>query len=79
MLRPADSGDGAPHRSQRPVTGSARFLVVDAKVGVVREKIEPVTEPLDHGASQITGIRQSIIMESFVDKRKGTIIRLERR
>src|SRR5205807_3100497 len=78
LLR-ADSCDCASHGSERSVAGSARFLVIDAKVRVVRQKIELVAEALDHRATQIAGIRQRVIVKSFVEKRKGTVLWLERR
>ena len=52
MLGRADSRDRASHRSQRTVTRRACFLVVDAKVRVVGEKVELVTQALDHRAGQ---------------------------
>ena len=43
------------------------------------QKIELVAEALDHRATQIAGIRQRVIVKSFVEKRKGTVLWLERR
>ena len=72
-LRGADSRDSTSHRSQGTVTGSARFLVVDAEVRVVREEVELVTKALDHGAGQVARIGQGIIMESFIDYGERTV------
>ena len=78
-LRDADSRDGAPHRSQRAIARRARFLVVYAEVGVVREEIELVAEALDHAAGEIARIRQSVIVEGLVGEGEWTVLRLERR
>ena len=75
----ADSGDRIARRSQRPVARRAGFLIVDAEIRVVRKKIKLVTETLDDCAGQIAWIRQRVIMERFVNERKRTILRLERR
>ena len=58
-LRRANSGNGLSHCPQRTITWSARFLVVDAEVRVIREEIELVTEALDYGAGKVARIRQS--------------------
>src|SRR5262249_4118723 len=78
LLR-ADSGDGTAYRAERPVAGSSRFLVVHAKVRVVRQKIEFVAETVDHGATPIARIWQRVIVERLVEKRKRALLWLERR
>src|SRR5258708_9810131 len=65
--------------AQRPGTGSPRLLVVNAKVRVVREEIELVSEGLDHRARQVTRIRQSKVMKRFVDDRERTVLSCQRR
>src|SRR5258707_5845633 len=50
-LRGADSRYSSTHRPQGTVTRSARFLVVDAEVRIIRKKVELVTETLNDRAS----------------------------
>src|SRR5439155_24628325 len=49
--------------TQRASTGSARFLVFHAEVGVVRQEIEFIAQGLDDCACQVPRIGQSKVME----------------
>ena len=56
-LRRADARDGVACAAQRTEARRACFLVVDAKIGIVRKKIEFISKCLDHCACKIARIR----------------------
>lgn len=52
--------------SDRAITWSARFLAVDAGVGVVSQKVEFVPESFNDCAGEILGPWESKVVERFI-------------
>src|ERR1017187_2382139 len=75
-----NAGDGAARgaAAQRAVAGSAGFLVIDAEIGIVGQKIELVAQVLDDRAGHIPRIGQSVVMEVFIDDGEWTVRLLDR-
>src|SRR5580704_18677180 len=76
MLRLPDAGYISSHRA---VARTARLLVVDAEVGVIRQKIEFVAERANDGTGKILRLGQFEIVERFVRSCKGTVLTRQRR
>src|SRR4029077_15382242 len=66
--------DPAHISSDGTVTGSAGFLIVNAEIGVVSQKVELVAELLDYRAGKVLWFGQSKVMERLVYDGKWTVL-----
>ena len=76
VLRGADAGYIA---SDRAVARSTRFLVINAKVGIVSQKVKVIAESFDHRAGEILRPRQCQIVKRLIDHCERPVFAAERR